>query len=125
MKILFVCIRNTCRSVIAETIFNTVAKTWRAESAGIERAEKIDEKAKEILEREGYTVKKEKPRTIKDVNLEDYDLIIAVCSESCVALPVDTQWYIEDPAGKDEEAYRKAIDEIRRKVEELVSKLER
>ncbi|NHW89218.1 MAG: hypothetical protein HA490_06250 [Archaeoglobales archaeon] len=45
--------RNTARSIIAEAIFNSLAKKWKAESAGIERAERIDEKVREILERKG------------------------------------------------------------------------
>jgi len=85
-KVLFVCIRNTARSIIAEAIFNSLAKKWKAESAGIERAERIDEKVREILERKGLKAK-EKPRTLENVNLEEYDLIVTVCEESCIILP--------------------------------------
>ncbi|MEM3477988.1 MAG: low molecular weight phosphatase family protein, partial [Archaeoglobaceae archaeon] len=75
MKVLFVCIRNTARSVIAEAIFNSVAKIWKAESAGIEKAERVDENVAEFLRRRGLKPK-DKPRSIEEVNLEDYDLIV-------------------------------------------------
>lgn len=68
-KVLFVCIHNTCRSVIAETIFNSMAKKCRAESAGIEKAEKIDETAVRLLKEKGFEVTKNKPRTLNEVNL--------------------------------------------------------
>ncbi|MEM0022193.1 MAG: low molecular weight phosphatase family protein [Archaeoglobaceae archaeon] len=128
MKVLFVCIRNTARSVIAEAIFNSVAKIWKAESAGIEKAERVDENVAEFLRRRGLKPK-DKPRSIEEVNLEDYDLIVTVCEESsCVVLPTSKKmihWHIEDVAGKDFATIEKAFNEIKKKVEELVRELER
>ncbi|MEM4279832.1 MAG: low molecular weight phosphatase family protein [Archaeoglobaceae archaeon] len=128
MKVLFVCIRNTARSVIAEAIFNSVAKIWKAESAGIEKAERVDENVAEFLRRRGLKPK-DKPRSIEEVNLEDYDLIVTVCEESsCVVLPTSKKmihWHIEDVAGKDFVTIEKAFNEIKKKVEELVRELER
>lgn len=83
-KVLFVCIHNSCRSVMAEAIFNANAKEWRAESAGVETADKIDSTAVRMLEEAGYTVEKEKPRTLDEVDLEDFELIITVCEESSI-----------------------------------------
>lgn len=126
-KVLFVCIHNTARSVIAEAIFNSLAKNWKAESAGIERAERVDEKVAEFLRKKGLMAK-DKPRSIEEVNLEDYDLIVTVCEESsCIVLPTSKKvisWHIEDVAGKDFKAIEKAFDEIKKKVEELVKELE-
>lgn len=128
MKVLFVCIRNTARSVIAEAIFNSAAKIWKAESAGIEKAERVDENVAEFLRRRGLKPK-DKPRSIEEVNLEDYDLIVTVCEESsCVVLPTSKKmihWHIEDVAGKDFATIEKAFNEIKKKVEELVRELER
>lgn len=128
MKVLFVCIRNTARSVIAEAIFNSVAKIWKAESAGIEKAERVDENVAEFLRRRGLKPK-DKPRSIEEVNLQDYDLIVTVCEESsCVVLPTSKKmihWHIEDVAGKDFATIEKAFNEIKKKVEELVRELER
>jgi arsenate reductase len=111
---------------MAETIFNTIAKKWIAESAGVERAEKIDETAKRLLEEEGFAVKKKKPRTIDKIDLEDYDLIIAVCEESCVSIPSKPveRWYIKNPAGKSEEDYKKVLDDIKCRVKKLLEEIE-
>lgn len=124
-KVLFVCIRNTARSVIAEAIFNSLAKNYKAESAGVEIAEKIDEKVKEILEMRGLRAK-DKPRSLKDVNLGDYDLVITVCEESsCIALPHRrlVRWHIEDPVGKSDEVYERVFMEIEERVKGLLREL--
>ncbi len=125
-KVLFVCIRNTARSIIAEAIFNSMSKNHKAESAGIERAEKIDEKVKEILEKRGLIVK-DKPKSLKDVDLGDYDSIITVCEESlCIVLSHKRllKWNIEDPVGKSEEVYERVFMEIEERVKELLRELE-
>ncbi len=126
-KVLFLCIHNTARSVIAESIFNSIAKEWIAESAGIKRGDKIDEVVREILAERGLKVRGS-PRTIKDINVDDFDLIIKVCEEGkCPILPTlkpVESWNVEDPAGRDKDAYIRVYKEIEKKVRELVQKLE-
>jgi arsenate reductase len=127
-RVLFVCIHNTARSVMAEAVFNSLARNWRAESAGVEGAEEIDSVVKHLLAEKGLRAK-EKPRRLDEVDLEKYDYIVTVCDElSCVALPVYKpieSWSVENPAGKSEEVYRRVMAEIEKKVEELVHRLER
>lgn len=126
MKVLFVCIKNSARSVMAEAIFNSLAKNWRAESAGIQKGENIDEKVREVLEEEGLKAK-EFPRSVEEVNLNDYDLIVTVCDESsCINLPAKNvlRWYVEDPAGKSYEVYKEVFNKIKKKVEGLLDELE-
>ncbi len=127
MKVLFVCIHNTARSVMAEALFNAMAKSWKAESAGVKKAEKVDETVKRLLAEKGLKAKN-KPRTIDEVNLDDYDLIVTVCEESsCVVLPTDKpvkRFYIEDPAGKDEATYRRVLAEIEERIKNLITELE-
>ncbi len=125
-KVLFVCVRNTARSVMAEAIFNSFAKSWTAESAGIEKAEKIDEEVRKILESRGLKAK-DRPRLLNEVNLNDFDLIVTVCEESsCVFIPHSRvlRWHIEDPAGKSREVYEKVFEEIEKRVRGLVVELE-
>ena len=40
-KVLFVCVQNTCRSVMAEGIFNSLAKERKAESAGVKKVDRL------------------------------------------------------------------------------------
>lgn len=121
-KLLFICNRNTARSVMAEAIFNSIAKKWKAESAGIEKAEKIDDKVAEFLLKKGLKPKK-KPRSIEEVNLDDYELIVTVCEESsCIVLPSAKKmisWHIEDPVGKEEKVVERVFREIESRVKDL------
>ena len=126
-KVLFVCIHNTARSIIAEALFNARAGKWRAESAGVEKAERVDETVRRLLAERGLKAKKS-PRSVDEVNLEDFDLIVTVCEETrCVVLPTKKpveSWCVEDPVGREEEVYRKVLEEIEGRVEELVRRLE-
>lgn len=70
---------------------------------------------------------KERPRLMNDVDINSFDLIIAVCEESrCIVIPSKDveRWNIENPADKDEEVYRKVFADIESRVAELVKKLE-
>ncbi len=127
-KVLFVCIHNSCRSVMAEAVFNANAEEWSAESAGVERANKIDSTALRMLKEEGYIVEKEAPRTLDEVDLEDFDLIITVCEESCPYIPTSKpvrHWGLEDPVGKSEETYKRVLRDIEQNVKELINELEK
>tara|TARA_B100000614_G_scaffold18575_1_gene15089 strand:+ start:433 stop:585 length:153 start_codon:yes stop_codon:yes gene_type:complete len=44
------------------------------------------------------------------------------CGVSCPALPIDEDWGLEDPFGREIEAYRKTRDEIRARVNAIVDR---
>ncbi len=124
--ILFVCIHNTCRSVMAEAIFNGLSRRWRAESAGIEPAEEIDPITLEIIRNRGYKIEKTKPVGLEEIKLKDFQLVVTVCDESrCVNIPHPNveRWYIENPKGKSKEVYERVFDELERKIKELLKKI--
>lgn len=127
MKVLFVCIHNTCRSVMAEAIFNSLAKNLMAESAGVEAAEDLDTIALHVIRSRGYRVEKVKPVNLENVELNNYRLVVTVCDEaSCVNVqhPHIERWYVEDPKGKPEEVYEKVFSEIEKNVKELLMRIE-
>lgn len=125
MKVLFICVKNTARSVMAEAIFNSLAKKWKAESAGLQKAENIDSKVRQILEKNGLKAK-EKPRSIEELDIDKYALIVAVCDESCYILSGKRilKWQIEDPVGKGDEVYERVFKELKIEVKKLIKDLE-
>lgn len=121
-KIVFVCIHNKRRSVIAEAF----AKNFglNAYSAGMEETEDIDEKVIQVMNEIGLNVKR-KPEKISKLTkkLGNIDVLVTMgCIGACPMVPAEKHifWNITDPAGKEIEVYRKVRDEIKIKVEELL-----
>ena len=68
--VLFVCVENTLRSVIAAPIFNAHAPSgWHAGSAGVTPADSINPVAVELLEEIGIKVAHGKPRVVTRYHL--------------------------------------------------------
>jgi protein-tyrosine-phosphatase len=113
---------------MAESIFNRISQKCRAESAGVKRAEKIDEVVVSLLEEKGYSVSKKKPVTITEINLNKFDYFVTVCGMAgCILIPTEKtveRWEIEDPAGKDREVYEAVFIEIEKRVNDLVRRLD-
>lgn len=88
----------------------------------MEESDRVDTVVKRLLAEKGLRAKEE-PRTIDEVNLNEFDLVVTVCEKSnCIVLPVSKdveRWHIENPVGKDEKVYRKVLARL------LVKKLEK
>ena len=63
------------------------------------------------------------PKSVDLVDPENFDKIISMgCGVSCPALPIDEDWGLEDPFGREIEAYRITRDEIRARVNAIVDR---
>jgi protein-tyrosine-phosphatase len=75
--ILFVCVENTFRSVIAEAIFNHHAPSdWRGESAGVKPAAEINPVAVQLLGEIEIKIAEKKPRLVTSQLVTDASRII-------------------------------------------------
>lgn len=105
MNILFLCIGNSCRSVLAEATFNSLAGLeWRAMSAGSHPTGTVHPRSLALLQREGIST--------EDLHSKSWtglpaipDIVITVCGnaagESCPAYlgqVLRAHWGVEDPA---------------------------
>ena len=105
MNILFLCTGNSCRSILAEAVFNALAPAgWRAMSAGSKPAGRVHPRSLALLAREGIATGGyfSKPWDTLPVTP---DIVITVCAgaagEACPAYlgPVlRVHWGVEDPA---------------------------
>ena len=121
-NVLFVCVENSCRSQIAEAIFNSMAGGG-AESAGINPADEVDRIAIEVMKEIGIDISRKKPRMLNSNMNEKFDVIVTMgCIDGCPVTPREKtiEWNIEDPKGKSIEEYRKARDVIKQKVKKLI-----
>lgn len=124
--VLFICIENSCRSQMAEAIFNHVAPGgMRAISAGSRPAKEVKPLALAALKEIGIDADALRPKLLTREMAEGADRIITMgCPEACPAVgkPME-DWGIEDPSDGGIEDYRKTREIIRRKVEGLLEVL--
>jgi protein-tyrosine-phosphatase len=126
-SILFVCSGNTCRSVMAAALARRrFGDEVRVESAGLRPQRAADARAAidtlQVLY--GIDASNHVPRSVANVNLGEYDLVVAMDREVAVALPpVESRrlvaWQIDDPFG-DPARYH----ECARKISHAVSMLQ-
>lgn len=130
MNILFLCIGNSCRSILAEATFNQLAPAgWTAMSAGSQPTGQVHPRSLALLAREGIRTEGYRSKSWDKLPLTP-DVVVTVCSsaagETCPAYlgPVlRTHWGVEDPAhatGTDEEidaAFMTAYRILRARIE--------
>ncbi|NNM51908.1 MAG: arsenate reductase ArsC [Pseudomonadales bacterium] len=105
MNVLFLCTGNSCRSILAEAIFNHVApEGWRAWSAGSQPTGFVHPLSLELLALEGISTAGCSSKSWDHLPVIP-DMVITVCAsaagETCPAYlgpVVRTHWGVDDPA---------------------------
>ena len=131
--LLFLGARNAARSQMAEGLARTLFPPGVSVcSAGAAPAPQIDEHTIRVMQEIGIDVAGQKPKPVGTVPLGGVDTVITLCAEETCALPpgglVQHHWALDDPAattGSEEDvlaAFRKARDDIRRRLQELLEK---
>ena len=99
MKILFVCVGNSCRSQMAEAIAKKMGH--EAFSAGTNPASEVNYNAIKVLKKMGIDTSKLFPKSIDEFLEESFDMIISMgCGVFCPSIRIDQDWKLEDPVGK-------------------------
>jgi arsenate reductase (thioredoxin) len=128
--VLFVCVENAGRSLMAEAIFNANPPNgWRAVSAGTEPAARPNPRTERMLGEIGVAMPDHPPRRLTDEAIDASAVRITMgCldHQSCPARlrggPL-TDWQLPDPASLTDEGFRAVREEIRRRVDRLRSEL--
>ena len=118
MKILFVCVGNSCRSQMAEAIANELG--YYAESAGTRPNNMVSNNARLALNELGIDTSNLYPKSVNQIDSDGFDMIISMgCGVECPALPIDLDWGLDDPEGKDMNFFRETRDKIVNLISEL------
>ena len=134
MNVLFLCTGNSCRSILAEAIFNHLSPSgWLAMSAGSHPTGQVHPRSLQLLEKEGISTVGLKSKSWDSLPAIP-DIVITVCAnaagETCPAFigPVlRSHWGVEDPAhaaGTDSEintAFQTAYQILRHRIEAFLS----
>lgn len=136
MNILFLCTGNSCRSIIAEAVFNHLAPAgWRAASAGSRPTGQVHPRTLALLKRHGIPVSGLHSKSWDGLEPAP-DIVITVCAsaagETCPAYlgpAVRAHWGLADPAAASgsesaiEAAFEGALGLIRRRIEHFLQRL--
>ena len=130
-RVLFVCVRNSGRSQMAEAFFNQIAEgKAQAYSAGTQPADKINPAVVEAMREVGIDISGNRLKALTMEMVEKADRMItmgcgAEAGAVCPASFIETEdWALEDPEGKSLEEVRKIRDEIEKRVIKLLNELE-
>jgi len=141
MKVLFICTGNTCRSYMAQVILEKLAREKKIDlevnSAGTQAIDGIPAYpyAKMALKKNGYEEKKHYSKSISELLLEEYDLILTMEIKqrdflkftfpkfgskiiTLSELAVNSEFDIDDPITLEYNEYEK----IFKKIEEYTQK---
>ncbi|DAC35745.1 MAG: hypothetical protein QF365_04330 [Candidatus Thalassarchaeaceae archaeon] len=111
MRLLFVCVGNTCRSQMAEAIARHMGH--HSASAGTHPGYTVAENSLVVLKEIDVDTYGLNPKSIDEVDTEGWDLIISMgCGVHCPMLPIAEDWGLEDPVGGSIEVYRHTRDTI-------------
>ncbi len=128
MNVLFVCVANSGRSVMAERLFRRLAgDRHQARSAGSEPGTAPHPQVVQALREIGIDASDHVPRKLDAEALAWADIAVSTCSEEvCPVTPGVRRisWVFDDPKNLPLERVRQIRDEIERKVEQLVAELD-
>jgi arsenate reductase (thioredoxin) len=127
MNVLFVCVANSGRSVMAERLFRRLAgDRHNARSAGSDPGTAPHPQVVEALRESGIDASDHVPRKLDEELLAWADVAVSTCSEEvCPVTPGVRRisWVFEDPKNLPLERVREIRDEIEHSVEQLVEEL--
>jgi arsenate reductase len=127
-SVLFVCIHNAGRSQMAAGYLNHLAGGHiEVRSAGSEPADNINPVAVQVMAEEGIDIAAQQPKILTNEAVKASDVVITMgCGDSCPYYPGKRyeDWNLDDPAGQDINHVRPIRDEIKRRVERLISDLQ-
>lgn len=126
-SVLFVCVHNAGRSQMAAGFLRDIAgDRIEVRSAGSMPAELINPVVVAAMSEVGIDITAEQPKVLTVEAVQSSDVVITMgCGDACPIFPGKRyeDWELDDPAGQGIEAVRPIRDDIRARIEQLVSEL--
>ena len=127
-KVAFICVHNSCRSQIAETLGkHLAADVFESYSAGTETKPQINQDAVRLM-KELYGIDMEQTQYSKLIcDIPEPDIAISMgCNVGCpfIGRPFDDNWGLDDPTGKSDDEFKDVIKKIEEKILEMIKRLQ-
>ena len=119
MRLLFVCVGNSCRSQMAEAIATSLG--FKAASAGTHPADSVSENALKVLKKKGINTEGLYPKLIDNIDWKSFDMVISMgCGVNCPLIRIDQDWELEDPVGQPLEIFEECAKRIEANIKKLL-----
>ena len=126
-SVLFVCVHNAGRSQMAAGWLTALAgDRIEVRSAGTAPKDEVNPVAVQAMAEVGIDISASSPKVLTTEAVQASDVVVTMgCGDTCPIFPGTRylDWQLDDPAGQGIEAVRPIRDEIRRRVEALISDL--
>ncbi|GGD76315.1 arsenate reductase ArsC [Microbacterium murale] len=126
-SVLFVCVHNAGRSQMAAGFLRDIAgDRIEVRSAGSMPADQINPIAVDAMAELGIDITAEAPKVLTTEAVQASDVVITMgCGDACPFFPGKRyeDWTLDDPAGQGIDSVRPIRDDIRGRIEQLVSEL--
>jgi len=124
-SVLFVCVHNAGRSQMAAGFLRRLAgDAVEVRSAGSEPADQINPVAVEVMRQVGIDITDQQPKILTYEDAEASSVVITMgCGDVCPVFPGQRHedWPVDDPAGQDVTTVQRIRDDIRGRVEQLLT----
>lgn len=124
MKLLFVCIENSCRSQMAQAFARMHGGAGvEAHSAGSRPSGVVNAKAIASMRELGYDLSTHESKGLDAIPPGPYDAVVTMgCGDECPWVPAKQHidWDIPDPRDMKPDRFRAVRDEIEQKVRDLL-----
>ena len=125
-NVLFVCVANGGRSVLAERLLRASAGgRHEARSAGSNPGPAPHPEVVEALREVGLDASDHVPRRLDDEAIAWADVVVATCDDACPVVPGKryVSWNLPDPKGRPLAEVRALRDDIAARVDRLLDEL--
>jgi arsenate reductase len=129
-RVLFVCIGNSCRSPMAESIAQRDSShIFESTSAGLTPLGVVQKQTMETLAGNGYPVENLSSNAISSAQLSAADLVVNMSGYPKQRVFPRSEWHkvedwnVEDPYGSDPIVYQRIFEDIRTRIESLTARL--
>lgn len=123
-KVAFICVHNSCRSQMAEALGNYLyGDKLECYSAGTQLKSQINQDAVRVIKSiYGIDMEANGHHSKLIDEIPDPEIAISMgCDVGCpfIGRAFDDDWGLTDPTGKDDDEFKKVIEEIERKLKLL------
>lgn len=125
ITVLFACVHNAGRSQIAAALFNRHADPAKARaiSAGTQPADRVHPEVVALMRDMGIDLSGERPQKLTEALASRVQWLITMgCGDECPVVPGTKRddWPLADPKGQPPAIVRGIIDDIERRVAQLI-----